>query len=61
MADKTTYLSTLRKKHRVLDKKITTLYNQYGNEDVLKEMKLAKLDLKQQIKSLEQQIITEAR
>lgn len=61
MADKATYLNTLRKKHRVLDKEITTLYNQYGNEDVLKEMKLAKLDLKQQIKSLEQQIITEAR
>ena len=27
MADKATYLNTLKKKHRVLDKEITTLYN----------------------------------
>ena len=53
MADKATYLNTLKKK---LDKKINTLYNQYVNEDVLKELKYQKLDLKMQITRLETQL-----
>lgn len=61
MADKATYLNTLKKKHRMLDKEITTAYNQYASEEILKEMKYKKLDLKMQIKNLEQQIVTEAR
>jgi hypothetical protein len=56
MADKATYLNTLKKKHRELDKKINTLYNQYVNEDVLKELKYQKLDLKMQITRLETQL-----
>ena len=60
MADKATYLNTLKKKHRMLDKEIITLYNSRGSEQVLKEMKYNKLVLKTQIKNLEQQI-TEAR
>jgi len=61
MADKATYLNTLKKKHRMLDKEIITAYNQYASEETLKEMKYKKLDLKMQIKNLEQQIVTEAR
>ena len=49
-------LNTLKKKHRELDKKINTLYNQYVNEDVLKELKYQKLDLKMQITRLETQL-----
>ena len=60
MADKATYLNTLKKKHRMLDKEIITLYNSRGSEQVSKEMKYNKLVLKTQIKTLEQQI-TEAR
>tara|TARA_A100001011_G_scaffold369050_1_gene423978 strand:+ start:941 stop:1123 length:183 start_codon:yes stop_codon:yes gene_type:complete len=56
MADKATYLISLKKKHRVLDKEITTLYNQYGSEDLLKELKYTKLQLKMQIKNIERQI-----
>lgn len=59
MADKATYLNTLKKKHRMLDKEIITLYNNRASEQVLKEMKYNKLVLKTQIKNLEQQI-TEA-
>lgn len=59
MADKATYLNTLKKKHRILDKEIITLYNNRANDQVLKEMKYNKLVLKTQIKNLEQQI-TEA-
>jgi len=56
MADKATYLNTLKKKHRMLDKEINTLYNQYASEEVLKELKYKKLDLKMQITRLETQL-----
>lgn len=56
MADKQNYLNSLKKKHRVLDKEITTLYNQHGSEDLLKELKFSKLQLKTQINNLEKQI-----
>ena len=56
MADKATYLNTLKKKHRELDKEIITLYNSRGSEQVLKEMKYNKLVLKTQIKNIEKQL-----
>jgi hypothetical protein len=40
----------------MLDKEINTLYNQYASEEVLKELKYKKLDLKMQITRLETQL-----
>jgi len=50
------YMASLTEKHRTLDKEIITLYNNNTSDDIVKAKKTEKLQLKQQIVKLEEQI-----
>jgi hypothetical protein len=50
------YKNSLEQKHRELDKQIETLYKKYTPDDILKEMKFKKLDLKNEIASIDNRL-----
>lgn len=50
------YKDSLKQKHRELDKQIETLYKKYTPDDILKEMKFKKLDLKNEIASIDNRL-----
>ena len=50
------YLTSLKEKHRELDKEVEMLYTKYISDDIVKPLKQEKLILKQEIMNLESQI-----
>lgn len=50
------YMLSLTEKHRKLDKDIISSYNNHTSDDTVKQMKIDKLQLKQKIATLEEQI-----
>ena len=52
------HLEVLQTRHDLLDREIQEKYRHYADDSILKQMKLAKLRLKQMIAAVEQQTST---
>jgi len=51
-------ISNLKEQHRMLDKKISSDYNTYMDDTELKQEKMERLRLKNEIKELQEQLQT---
>jgi hypothetical protein len=50
------YLNNLTTKHRMLDKEINVLYNNHSSDDIVKAKKQEKLQLKEAIVAMENEL-----